>query len=464
MNRIAIKEEHPSRNFVNLPIPCSLCGGTDTITFSLRTGVYRCSKGCDFDALNRRLTYNPPDDGADLDAILTVEAVMACTKILDEGLEHVEIADRDDDEAILAEQDAARYRMHKTKGRGKLMGTARWLAGKDSAAGLLDNASDKALRLIPASEFVRMPIKPRRSLVGPWLREGGSALIYAATGVGKTYFALGAAHAVATGQDFLGWKCPTQGHVIYVDGELEADDMQERLGAFESIFEPTNNLGILSYETAGDGPFPDVGTVEGQAVINAMIRPDTKLIVLDSISTLNSGIENEAASWDMAQKWTRELRKRGVACLWLHHAGKHGGRRGTSKKTDIVTTVIKLSRPEDYTADMGAVFTISFADKARRMVGPEAKSFTARMTITDGKMEWTRQNLDQPSEADIARWTKMLEMEEAGKTQTEIGKEFGFSQNWASRELKKAKDALGSKATEVDVSEEDEDSGEVGEG
>jgi hypothetical protein len=76
---------------------------------------------------------------------------------------------------------------------------------------------------------------------------------------------------------------------------------------------------------------------------------DFDLIVLDNLSTLvRSGRENESESWLPVQEWALQLRKRGKSILFVHHAGKTGQQRGTSKKEDVLDTVISLKRPKDY--------------------------------------------------------------------------------------------------------------------
>ena len=50
------------------------------------------------------------------------------------------------------------------------------------------------------------------------------------------------------------------------------------------------------------------------------------------------------------QAWLLRLRRQGVAVLLVHHAGRSGNPRGTSKREDVLDTVIQLKHPEDYDA------------------------------------------------------------------------------------------------------------------
>ena len=106
---------------------------------------------------------------------------------------------------------------------------------------------------------------------------------------------------------------------------------------------------------------PDLSTLEGQTAVNAMLTPETALIVVDNISCLcRSGRENEAESWLPVQGWALRQRAAGRAVLFIHHSGKNGEQRGASKREDILDTVIKLKRPVDYEPSQGAVFELIF--------------------------------------------------------------------------------------------------------
>ena len=61
----------------------------------------------------------------------------------------------------------------------------------------------------------------------------------------------------------------------------------------------------------------------------------------------------------------------------MHHAGKGGGQRGTSRKEDTLDTVISLTRPPGYQANEGARFEVRFS-KARGFYGEDAEPFEAR--------------------------------------------------------------------------------------
>lgn len=54
--------------------------------------------------------------------------------------------------------------------------------------------------------------------------------------------------------------------------------------------------------------------------------------------------------------------------MFIHHAGKSGAQRGTSKREDVLDTVVALKRPGDYVTSQGARFEVHF-EKARGIFG-----------------------------------------------------------------------------------------------
>jgi len=102
---------------------------------------------------------------------------------------------------------------------------------------LWERAKDKpdvTLRVWTVGQLLEAKFPERRYLLNPWLREHETALVYAPTGVGKSFFSLSAALAMAGGGSFLGWtvdQCPRpEGwRVGYADGEMNLQDVQERI-------------------------------------------------------------------------------------------------------------------------------------------------------------------------------------------------------------------------------------------
>jgi hypothetical protein len=260
----------------------------------------------------------------------------------------------------------------------------RQIAGLEWGAGRLNP--------LTAAEFLALDLPPRGFVLDPILPEKGLMLLHAYRGIGKTHLALGVAYAVAAGAGLLGWTAPQPRRVIYLDGEMPAEVMQRRLDAVVAGFNPvphaTDYFRLLCADETPNG-LPDLATVEGQREIDAVIG-EAELIVVDNLSCLvRSGKENEGESWLPVQDWGLAQRRAGRSVLFVHHSGKGGLQRGTSRREDVLDSVLGLRRPANYTAEQGARFEVVF-EKARGLHGKDAQPFEAQYEERDGAAVWTR--------------------------------------------------------------------------
>lgn len=254
-------------------------------------------------------------------------------------------------------------------------------------------ASPSALKASNLNDFLGSDIPTRGWILDPIIPEKGLAMIYAPRGVGKTHVGLGIAVACASGSDFLRWRAPKACRVLYIDGEMAAFDLKKRLEEI-SLHAPKTamqNLQIITPDDQ-DGPMPNLSTKEGQRKIKPYLD-NVSLVILDNLATLcREGNENSGDSWIEIQNWLLDLRRRGIAVLLIHHSAKNGGQRGTSRREDILDTVVKLRHPDDYKPSDGARFEVHLT-KARHTHGDAAKSFEAKLTVIDGKAQWSVEDI-----------------------------------------------------------------------
>jgi putative DNA primase/helicase len=243
-------------------------------------------------------------------------------------------------------------------------------------------------------------------LVEPLIQERDITMLHAWRGVGKTHFVMHLAWSVASGTPFLRYEVPRPAGVLLVDGEMPREELQKRFKGCSRSYgtNPPAPLQLLSADALPDG-IPSLSTTAGQKFIETELDtfPKVKLVIFDSISTLCNGgpAENEAESWTAMQQWLLKLRRRGVSPLIVHHDGKGGAQRGTSKREDVVSQSIHLKRPEDYSPSQGARFEV-ILEKARAVFGADAEPFEAQLvTETDGRMIWVVKDLETGSFAKL---------------------------------------------------------------
>ena len=292
------------------------------------------------------------------------------------------------------------------------------------------------LKVITLEELLILDIPARKMLLEPFLTEQGLVMLYAKRGVGKTHIALGIAYAVASGGTFLKWSAPAPRKVLYIDGEMPAISMQERLRKISchAIQTPMPNYLSLITPDLQEDQLPDLSTRAGREALEPYIQ-DVDLVIVDNISSLfRSGTENEAESWQPIQDWGLSLRKRGKSVLFVHHAGKSGAQRGTSKKEDVLDVVICLKQPDDYKAEQGACFEVHF-EKTRHFTGDQATAFQAQLTEDDnGSWIWQLSNVNHdPLVSEIAK------MREEGVIIAEIMLKKDLTKSQVETKIKKAK-------------------------
>lgn len=294
------------------------------------------------------------------------------------------------------------------------------------------------LRVLNVRELLELDIPPREMILNPILPAQGLVMLYAPRGIGKTHVALWMAYTIACGAAMFGtkWQCEKPRKVLFVDGEMPASTLQMRLSSIvassEHELEDVDNLRIITQDYQELG-IPDLSTLCGQDWLEPHLE-DINLLVLDNLSSLcRSGRENESESWNPLQGWLLRLRRKGISVLFVHHAGKGGDQRGTSKKEDILDTVIVLRKPSDYDPKEGARFEVHY-EKARGFYGDEAKSFEAWLKEEDGNMAWHVQEIE-----DI-QFNRLTTLHKDGLKQREIAQELGLGLGTVNRWIKRAKE------------------------
>jgi len=287
----------------------------------------------------------------------------------------------------------------------------------------------KGLVSLTGEELLTRQFPVREMLMSPWLPSKGLAMIFAERGIGKTWTGLNIAHAVAGGGTFLRWNAPKPSRVCYIDGEMPAGALKDRYAAVvaESSFDaPESHFRLVAADLQPDG-LPDLADPAAQRFYDAVIE-GAQLIIIDNLSTVCRSLrENEADSWGPVQAWCLRQRAAGRSVLLVHHAGKGGGQRGTSRKEDVLDSVVSLKRPIDYDASQGARFEVHFG-KARGFWGEDAQPFEAR--LVDGKWETGEIVIDDSGDTIRA-------LKDGGATVRDIAARLGISKSTVADRLKR---------------------------
>jgi hypothetical protein len=125
-----------------------------------------------------------------------------------------------------------------------------------------------------------------------------------------------------------------------------------------------------------------------QALTDFCVREGVKVLFLDNLSSLALGMrENEADDWETVLPWLLDLRRRKIAVVIIHHAGRSGKMRGTTKREDALAWIIALENRRADAGDKRGARFVSFFDKPSRNTQEETPPFEWHLvTEADGRV------------------------------------------------------------------------------
>jgi hypothetical protein len=293
---------------------------------------------------------------------------------------------------------------------------------------LIDEPANK-LKCLNVNEFFKLDIPKRKNLLAPWLTERSLSMIFAGRGVGKTYFSLNCAFALASGNSFIKYTNTDKTPVLYIDGEMTSSLMQERLKQIAGGNAKNTPIYLINPELQGNRSIPDLSSMEGQLEFDKIIdKLGVKVIFIDNLSTLcRTGRENEGESWLSIQSWAIRQRSKGNSIVFIHHANKNGEQRGSSRREDVLDNVIQLRRPDDYDESTEGVKLEVHFTKSRSLYGEDIKPILTSLN-KDGTWDWSYLKTKRE---------QAKEMKELGLNQTEIAESLDVNKSTVSRWLKK---------------------------
>jgi hypothetical protein len=269
--------------------------------------------------------------------------------------------------------------------------------------------------------------------MGDWFSEGDYGIIYAQKGVGKTWFSMGMASSLNRGATFGPWDVHGTPGVLYVDGEMPVESIQQRMegmGADEFLL--SLNHEVLHHKSEKTLNLADPAIQK--AITQLCLDRGIKVLFLDNLSSLVMGVaEDKADDWEKILGWFLNLRKNGLAVVLVLHAGRSNTNpRGTSRREDHAGWVIKLDRLSNESGEggEGARFVSRFEKYRNTQIAPPDIEWHFQ-TDDNGKVNIRHKACD-PYEA-------LIDLVRNGLTNaTDIAKEMGVSLSTASKLATKA--------------------------
>jgi hypothetical protein len=236
------------------------------------------------------------------------------------------------------------------------------------------------------SWWLNRELQPRDNLLGEFVSTTSRILLVGPTGLGKTNLLLAVALSLATGLDFLHWHAVRPARVLYVDGEMPSRLIKRRLAdTVRRHRGQSDNLVVLSREDYPE--MPPLNTEKGQRFVDDFVTwaGGFDVIIFDNIQALLTGEMKDPEQWAKMLNWVRDLTRRKIGQIWVHHTGHEEGRSyGDKTREWQMDTVALMERIED-PADIG--FNLKFP-KARERTPDNRNDFEdAVITLADD--QWT---------------------------------------------------------------------------
>lgn len=299
------------------------------------------------------------------------------------------------------------------------------------------------------AEILTTPFKEPGWIIEGLLREGGAAMVFGPSGVGKTWFVSSLALLAAHGKDIAACAVlkagPGEGvKTLVVDGEMLPVDQKQRtlmlLDSMAGYDKEALERVTYYHKTRQDhrGSFLDLGDPSWlPELIRTVEAGEFKLVILDNLSTLSPSLEDEnsAAAWAPLNETVVALKHLGVAVLLVHHTGKGATKgasyRGSSNLTTTLETSISLEKVGEDQEDQGgnARFRVVL-EKFRNHGMPEVHQKVLKLETFGWTIDIDEFGLTEM----LVKRAKSLRY----ATQDALGKSLGLQQYQVSRVLKKA--------------------------
>jgi hypothetical protein len=258
---------------------------------------------------------------------------------------------------------------------------------------------------LSVSAWLERQTPPADRLLGDLITTSTRTFLVGRTGLGKTNLAMGAAVGISSGAGLLHWRSDRPGRVLYIDGEMPAELIRDRLRDAirrAGVEVPAGNLLIYARDLEDEfatrfptlGRMPPLNSEAGMNWLLALLDAigGVDLIIFDNVMSLIAGDQKDEIAWAETLPLVQALTSRRIGQLWLDHTGHNTERQyGSSTKAWRFDAVGIMSALEEGDRAPGELaFTLSFEHpgKARRRTPANWHDF-ATCTIRLAADRWT---------------------------------------------------------------------------
>ena len=246
--------------------------------------------------------------------------------------------------------------------------------------------------------WLERELEPPEPLLGDVITNSTRMFLAGPTGLGKSHICMAMAGGMATGKGFMHWRASRPCRVLYIDGEMARDLVQERLADLARRTPSADraallsNLIVLSADDCEElaKRFPKLGRLEalnteaGKKFILRLIEElgGVDAIFFDNRMSLLSGDMKEELPWTETMPLVQALTSKRIAQVWVDHTGHDTSKiYGTKTKEwqfDAVALMSKVERP-----GLDIAFSLEFSKARRRKPSNRADFAKTTFTVQD---------------------------------------------------------------------------------
>src|ERR1700733_15196692 len=288
---------------------------------------------------------------------------------------------------------------------------------------------DFTVQTLSYRQVLDNPVQPREALVlangEPMLWSESITELFAWRGTGKTLLSLGLALHLAAGKSMPGLEIPSPRKVLYVEGELPASQLKDRIQQLSHGLGDISGFHLIAkswQERRRGQEAVTIKTEAGRLAIEAELEATgATVLILDSIASLAQIDTNNEEQWIPLIEWMVDLRCRGICIMYLQQAGKKGEQRGHSVSEDRIDRAIKLTATGSNSN--GAAFKMTFTKEREGSLTP------MRLTCTKGVWALDEQTTKAKKEEQLesGKREQIVEALKGKESQRTIAKKFSVS-------------------------------------
>ena len=284
-----------------------------------------------------------------------------------------------------------------------------------------------------AAYLLRIKLPKQKKHWGEVVQKGQLGMIAGPRGTGKTFLVIALALSMVNKVKFLGRVGGGKRRVILIDAEMGLRAMQQRLEMIAESLDVklTDDLQVINPELF-DGVLPSLSGSEGQAAIDKAIGTDWDVMIIDNYSAWSDTGREDAESWQPWLKWMLAHKRAGRTIIVVHHTGKNGVQRGSSKHEDALDFSILLKSRGGSAGNDALHFDLELT-KSRHLAQSKIAPITVTMALHGDRYVWEYAAV----ETDEDRIAKAHKLRDEGKSNASIAKILGVDRSTVGRWFRK---------------------------